>query len=137
MEATLFHDDDPKLVKAEVLGTALKFGLVSRYTSLLAVDEKKTRPENETLVAHKIATNLPDGWVRSEDMKPVINDPTPLHPMKSFDRADPSLKKTMRSAALELSGLPQTATAGPLALILGLLAFVASLVIWRRREPQS
>ena len=137
LEAALFHDDDPKLVKAEILGTALKFGLVSRYTSLLAVDEKKTRPENETLVAHKIATNLPDGWVRSEDMKPVINDPTPLHPMKSFDRADPSLKKTMRSAASELSGLPQTATAGPLALILGLLAFVASLVIWRRREPQS
>ena len=57
--------------------------------------------------------------------------------MKSFDREDTSLKRTMRNAASQLSGLPQTATAGPLALILGLLAFVASLVIWRRREPQS
>ena len=63
LEATLFHGDDPKLVKAKILGTALKFGMVSRYTSLLAIDEQKARPENETLVARQITTNLPDGWV--------------------------------------------------------------------------
>jgi Ca-activated chloride channel family protein len=137
IEATLFHGDNPKLVKAKILGTALKFGLVSRYTSLLAIDEQKAWPENEILVARQIATNLPDGWVRSESMKPFTNGSKPLHPMKSFDREDTSLKRTMRNAASQLSGLPQTATAGPLALILGLLAFVASLVIWRRREPHS
>lgn len=137
LEATLFHGDDPKLVKAKTLGTALKFGLVSRYTSLLAIDEQKARPENKTLVARQIATNLPDGWVRSESMKPVTNGSKPLHPMKSFDREDTSLKRTMRNAASQLSGLPQTATASPLALILGFLALIVSGFIWHRREQPS
>ena len=99
LEVTLFHGDDPKLVKAKILGTALKFGLISRYTSLLAIYEQKARPENETLITRQIATNLPDSWVRSESMKPFTNGSKPLHPMKSFDREDTSLKRTMRNAA--------------------------------------
>lgn len=134
LEATLFHGDDRKLVKVKILETALKFNLVSRYTSLLAIDEQKARPESEKLVAHKIATNLPDGWVHPENSRPIKND---QHPVKSFDRADPNLKTAMRGAASQLSDLPQTATAGPLSVILGLLALFASWFVWRRREEQS
>ncbi len=137
LEADQYRGRDPKQVQSEILETALKFGLVSRYTSLLVIDEQRTRPESEAIMAHKVSTNLPDGWVRSESANPSKGNPTNPYPMKSFDRADPSLKSAMRGAASQLAGLPQTATPGPLALALGLLMLIAGLFVWRRRVAQK
>jgi Ca-activated chloride channel family protein len=52
----------PDAVDAGVLKTALDFHLVSRLTSLVAVDKTPARPVGERLDTRQIATMLPKGW---------------------------------------------------------------------------
>jgi Ca-activated chloride channel family protein len=52
----------PEAVDAGVLKTALDFHLVSRLTSLVAVDKTPARPAGERLDTRQIATMLPKGW---------------------------------------------------------------------------
>lgn len=49
-------------VRRQVLATALKHHLVSRYTSLVVADVSPARPKQKGLVAEKVKSNLPDGW---------------------------------------------------------------------------
>ena len=50
-------------VRIEVLDTALKHHLVSKYTSLVAVDvTPPVRPENDLLHSRHAKSNLPNGW---------------------------------------------------------------------------
>ncbi len=53
---------DPEEVKAKVTNLALTNHLVSRYTSLVAVEDKPARPLNEPLTSHRQQVNLPAGW---------------------------------------------------------------------------
>ena len=53
---------DKNEVRKDVIATALQHHLVSRYTSLVAVDVTPTRPENEQLNSKPTKTNLPRGW---------------------------------------------------------------------------
>jgi Ca-activated chloride channel family protein len=57
---------DPRQVEQEVTKLALAHHLVSRYTSLVAVEEKRSRPDHEAtlLRKQKVQTNLPAGWVQ-------------------------------------------------------------------------
>lgn len=48
--------------RRHILATALAYHLVSRYTSLVAVDVTPSRPMQETLASHAVATQLPKGW---------------------------------------------------------------------------
>lgn len=45
-----------------VLGTALTHGLVSRLTSLVAVDTEPSRPPEEAIAQTQVPHNLPKGW---------------------------------------------------------------------------
>jgi Ca-activated chloride channel family protein len=49
-------------VKAAVLALALEHRLVSRYTSLVAVDRTPSRPPNGELRSGAVPTRLPAGW---------------------------------------------------------------------------
>lgn len=49
-------------VRRQVTETALEHHLVSRYTSLVAVEEQVARPEAEELSRAQMKTNLPQGW---------------------------------------------------------------------------
>lgn len=53
---------DEDQIRADVTALALTHHLVSRYTSLVAVDRTPARPEHAALDASAIATNLPAGW---------------------------------------------------------------------------
>jgi Ca-activated chloride channel family protein len=53
---------DKNEVRKDVIATALQHHLVSRYTSLVAVDVTPTRTENEQLNSKPAKTNLPRGW---------------------------------------------------------------------------
>jgi Ca-activated chloride channel family protein len=50
-------------IRAAVLGLALEHQLVSRYTSLVAVDKTPARSAEARLKSASLATNLPEGWV--------------------------------------------------------------------------
>ncbi|WP_428635026.1 marine proteobacterial sortase target protein [Sedimenticola sp.] len=49
-------------VRQAVLDVALTHQLVSRYTSLVAVDKTPSRPQTEGLAEKAMPTNLPHGW---------------------------------------------------------------------------
>jgi Ca-activated chloride channel family protein len=49
-------------IRAAVIEVALAHRLVSRYTSLVAVDVTPARPVDATLTSHAVPVNLPRGW---------------------------------------------------------------------------
>lgn len=49
-------------IRAEVVDIALAHHLVSKYTSLVAVDKTPARPADAALNSGAMPTNLPDGW---------------------------------------------------------------------------
>jgi len=56
---------DPGKVREVVVQTALAHHLVSKYTSLVAVDSQVSRPPDEKTVPEAIKTHLPQGWQAS------------------------------------------------------------------------
>ncbi len=62
LEASRSYGDDYQIIDKKIENTALEHHLVSRMTSLVAVDVTKSRPANEELNSQEIPTNLPDGW---------------------------------------------------------------------------
>ncbi len=53
---------DPVKVREEVLKTALEHHLVSKYTSLVAVDSVASRPKEAAEMEVAVKTQLPQGW---------------------------------------------------------------------------
>ncbi len=51
-----------KEVREKVLATALEYHLVSKYTSLVAVEKQISRPADKGLKQSALKTNLPGGW---------------------------------------------------------------------------
>lgn len=142
LEVSTSRGADQKKVDAEIEAVALQHHLVSRMTSLVAVDVTKSRPDSENLVDRKLPHNLPKGWVFDK----VFDEP---------DAADqPSIKtrslrkqqftqtamllasaKTPDQAALVAKTykraltLPQTATPAERNIIIGLLLVLITLVL--------
>ena len=95
-------DDSRQALRREVIATGLAHHLVSRYTSLVAVDVTPARKDDEQLASHALKTNLPSGW--------------------SYEH---------------VFGLPQTATAAQLHLLIGVLLLLAAWIAgrWTRKQP--
>jgi Ca-activated chloride channel family protein len=132
-----------KLATAEadkqILDLALQHQLVTRLTSLVAVDKTPSRPEGAALKVSELPVNLPAGW----DFRRVFGERAPLAvpaerragagdgrvPLASAERA---AAPTAPNAIV----LPKTATDAELKLIAGALMLLASLMLFvinRRR----
>ena len=59
---TLRDGADKQMIREAVVDIALKHHLVTRYTSLVAVDVTPARPDGESLHAQALPANLPQGW---------------------------------------------------------------------------
>lgn len=132
----LLTQEQREVVDDSVLQTALEFGMVSRLTSLVAVDVEVTRPADAPSTSTDIARNLPDGW-----------DPDIFFDGASSDDADLSDELLARLEAADdvrarqaQGSVPFAATggdwqvqalAGGVLTIAGALAFVA---VGRRRD---
>lgn len=118
-------------IRARIVETALKFGLVSRFTSLVAVDDKPVRPEGAKLASAEVPLNLPEGWSREkltgERAEPPAN-------VRTFDRADAGFTQHIAAAGGQLAALPQTATAGPLLVIFGIIIMIVGAALTTRRR---
>jgi Ca-activated chloride channel family protein len=124
---------DPAEVRKQALAVALQHRLVSRYSSLVAVDEEAVRPPEARLEAREIERNLPAGWswehvfgpdqarMRTRSLSPAL-----MHKIKGQPGGQPL-------------GLPQTATpAGLQALVgLGLVSLGLLLLLWFRRTRRA
>jgi Ca-activated chloride channel homolog len=88
-------------IDAEVLKVALAHHLVSRVTSLVAVDATPSRPADEALTSSAMPTNLPHGW----DFKGVFGE----------DDEDPFIKASVDGALLTklaMTDKPKSASLG-------------------------
>ena len=53
-------------IRNEVIDTAIQHHLVTKYTSLVAVEQKVSRPLDQNLMSGQVKTNMPQGWQHSK-----------------------------------------------------------------------
>ena len=124
-------------IRQSIIAVALEHQLVSRHTSLVAVDSEVARPANMSMSSVPIATNLPDGWSRAH----VLNHPTRV---RRFEDANPATRAAIQDAGfghlLALAGMPQTATSARWHLCIAFIMLCLAamlLVVFRFRDYRS
>ena len=121
-------------VRARVVELGIAHHLVTKYTSLVAVDTTPTRPADQPLGSLKLPHNLPKGWDYDKTIGP--GGPQPHQRKADASRQSIALASAAMASPVRIGGggltLPQTATpaalhyAAALALALfGLLAVLA------------
>ncbi|WP_323762216.1 marine proteobacterial sortase target protein [Maricaulis sp.] len=136
LEETRFQDVPANRIDAAVLETALAFSLVSRLTSLVAVDVTPARPDETALASREVPAMVPDGW----NLNAVEREHAPAVRHASADArlfaARPAPMTDGTAAGSAGLALPATATPREIFLILGGLMMVLALIwlITRREE---
>jgi Ca-activated chloride channel family protein len=151
---SLHRGAESKSVRKAVTVTALRHHIVSRYTSLVAVEKTITRPADEPLFPRSVPRNLPDGWdfekVFGEDLKSRAAIADPAAGQAQNRSAVQSASKKMAhagnnmallkrpSAPMVTQGqtilLPAGSTSAGLNLIAGLFALLMGLVLIRLKR---
>ena len=106
---------------------ALTYSLLSKYTSLLAVDEVARRPQEATLTSGSVAGNMPAGA-------------TMASPSMATATAQPIRSLTPLAAPhnpFSAQNLPRTATPADLLAMIGSILMVLGLMIlWLKRRGE-
>jgi Ca-activated chloride channel family protein len=120
-----------------ILALALQHQLVTRLTSLVAVDKTPSRPADEPLKLSDLPINLPAGW----DFDKVFGERLQLPAQLRERHADASGQSTARrptpAAVPAEIRLPKTATSAELKMFAGLILLLLSFVLFvvTRRQP--
>jgi Ca-activated chloride channel family protein len=141
--ATLRRGADHAAVRKAVTETALTHGLVSRYTSLVAIADTVTRPETAPAARIRAPLNLPAGWDYDKVFGSAPADRGALQKaaaprrqaMNAVARFGGGATGAGAGAAMPVV-LPQGATGWQAQAALGLalgLAAALLLLMWRRR----
>ncbi len=129
IEAGLPTAHDPAAVKARALKVALTHKLVTRYTSLVAIDVKPARPASEALTSGEIERNLPAGW----DWNHVFGE------MRQTMELTPLPQSLMHKISGDAITLPKGATGAPFMIGLGTLSLLGAIFLfwlsYRNRAP--
>jgi len=143
--ARTLRQTSPEDADKTVLALALEHQLVTRLTSLVAVDRTPRRPEGEPLKLSELPINLPAGW----DFAKLFGERQQVPAAQTERRADAgdagTLNARIRLAALKRSTdlvatttvqLPKTATDAELKMIAGVILLALSLVLlaWNGRR---
>jgi Ca-activated chloride channel family protein len=142
----------PEEADQRILTLALDHHLVSRLTSLVAVDKTPNRPEGARLSQAEIPLNLPAGWEFDKVFGPqrdAPNDPslTPIERRADLTEAEKAQRVTYAAVAQGRGAqpapppatgatLPKTATDAEIRIFLGILLCLVSvfLLVIRRRH---
>jgi Ca-activated chloride channel family protein len=132
----------PEDADKTVLKLALEHQLVTRLTSLVALDKKPSRPDGEPLKLTDLPLNLPAGW----DFAKVFGEQPRLPSPPTERRADAS-EARLQPAAMKRQlpvvspqpatvVLPRTATDAELKMIAGIVLLALSLILalFNRRQ---
>jgi Ca-activated chloride channel family protein len=132
----------PEEADKTILALALEHQLVSRLTSLVAVDKTPSRPEGEPLKLTELPLNLPAGW----DFAKVFGEHPRLPAPPTERRADAgdtrtqvaAMKRPLTAVALlpNTVALPKTATDAELKMIAGSILLALGLILlgFNRRQ---
>ena len=119
---------DAEQADQRILALALRHHLVTRLTSLVAVDRTPRRPDGATLSRNDIPLDLPAGWdfdkVFGAKPKPEFREAALLLPATARTDAPTAADKPV---PVEEVVLPQTATDAELRIMTGLLLLLAGL----------
>ncbi|WP_413709895.1 marine proteobacterial sortase target protein [Rhizobium sp. Rhizsp82] len=153
LEARSYERQDPAALDKDVEAIAMAHHLVSRVTSLVAVDVTPSRPDGQPVSSTKLPLNLPDGW----DFDKVMGEPAPAPAGNAPDHAMAKPQMEFAAVANQMAAaptpgaanliaqrsasvkLPQTATLADrqimqgLTMLLAALAAAGGFAIWRRR----
>jgi len=66
LNSRLLDGADADAVRAEIVAIGLNHHLVTKHTSLVAVEQVVSRPQGESLASAAVPTNLPKGWVMED-----------------------------------------------------------------------
>jgi Ca-activated chloride channel family protein len=137
------RQESPEDADKTILALALDHQLVTRLTSLVAVDKTPSRPEGEPLKISELPINLPAGW----DFAKVFGERPRLPVTPTERRADAgdarvqvaALKRAASAvtAAPSTVQLPKTATDAELRMILGVIFLIFSLVLFAFNRRQA
>ena len=133
----------PEDADKSILALALEHQLVTRLTSLVAVDKTPSRPEGEPLKVTELPINLPAGW----DFAKVFGE-RPLLPVTPTERRAEAGEARVHVAALKRPvpaitaapnavQLPKTATDAELRMILGVILIIFSFVLFAFNRRQA
>ena len=125
----------PDAADRAILALALDHQIVTRLTSLVAVDRTPSRPEGEPLKLSELPVNLPAGW----NFEKVFGGRS-APPVQQRERhADAGSTATRRPmpAAPDAIRLPKTATSAELKMIAGGVLLLLALILFavNRRRP--
>ena len=132
----------PEDADKAILALALEHQLVTRLTSLVAVDKTPSRPEGEPLKLAELPINLPAGWDFAKVFGEQPKAPSPPAERRA-DTGDARVQlATMKHALAVVAAspgtitLPKTATDAELKMIAGsiLLALSLILFVFNRRQ---
>jgi Ca-activated chloride channel homolog len=142
----------PEEADERILALALDHHLVSRLTSLIAVDKTPSRPEGARLTQAEIPLNLPAGWEFDKVFGPqgdAPSDPslTPIERRADLTEADKAQRVAYAAVAQTRAPqpapppatgatLPKTATDAEIRILFGILLCLVSvfLLVIRRRH---
>ena len=118
LEDAWLEGEDREETDAAILQTALDFHLVSRLTSLVAVDVTPSRPDTEDVVTRPVPTNLPKGWEYDKVFGESVPAPSPEIRKAMQEQFRQAMTATAAPKLATLQNLvpPSSAAAGPVAL---------------------
>ena len=114
-------------IDSELLQTALNYGLVSRLTSMVAVDITPSRPQGINFDTSKLKVAIPNGWDASQfeyNYKEII--PQRLQKMSSNNELLITANLIQKS---EMYSLPQTALNWKSSILFALLSTLLGAII--------
>ncbi|MDA9927002.1 marine proteobacterial sortase target protein [Amylibacter sp.] len=119
----------------KLLQTALNYGLVSRLSSMVAVDITPSRPVGVELGSTKLKAAIPDGW----DPKQFDYNYNQIVPQKlqQISSRNDWFKSANLDQKTEMQTLPQTSLNWKASILLSLLSLLSGLIalsIWGRRS---
>lgn len=139
LEGFRYSGGDWDKIDKDILSVALNHHLVSRLTSLVAVDVTPSRPDGEDLASAQIPVNLPDGWnfekvfggAPATTQTRASAQPGPAWQVLKVAAAPPAPVDPAKSVPL-----PAGATPAPLLMLIGtlILALGFAVLLLARRE---
>ncbi len=126
-----------------ILALALDHHLVSRLTSLVAVDKTPARPAGAHLVRAELPLNLPAGWEFDKVFggeRKALDRAQPQVDERRADNSGTATPTKVAAAVAVTSGngvvLPKTATDAELKFLAGLLLLGLAILLVIRRSPR-
>lgn len=112
LEGNRILSDDHESIDREIQQLGLEHHLVTRLTSLVAVDMNASRPDGELLQSSEVPLNLPHGWEQEVSGQPDLHFLSPAATSsRSVKMAAPAPNKRQHHVSTETSPKPVTEAA--------------------------